>query len=119
MNGLDINTPSEPPVSPKVSQPTIDIQPTNGITMMETPPETPPATSRPHKPHATTHQRRHNLREDDDDKKSFPRLSKPVELMRNSYDCVVIGSGYGGGVAASRMARAGLGVCLLERGHER
>ncbi|RYP91482.1 hypothetical protein DL770_002421 [Monosporascus sp. CRB-9-2] len=56
-----------------------------------------------------------------DDPKSahFPRLSKSVELMRNSYDCVVIGSGYGGGVAASRMARAGESVCVLERGKER
>lgn len=39
--------------------------------------------------------------------------------MRNSYDCVVIGSGYGGGVAASRMARANQSVCVLERGKER
>ncbi|KAH8663936.1 glucose-methanol-choline oxidoreductase [Xylariales sp. PMI_506] len=50
---------------------------------------------------------------------SYPRISKPLELMRNSYDCVVIGSGYGGGVAASRMARAGQSVCVLERGKER
>lgn len=49
----------------------------------------------------------------------YPRLSKPLELMRSSYDCVVIGSGYGGGVAASRMARAGQSVCVLERGKER
>ncbi|KAI1391493.1 FAD/NAD(P)-binding domain-containing protein [Hypoxylon trugodes] len=49
----------------------------------------------------------------------FPRISKAVELMRHSYDCVVIGSGYGGGVAASRMARAGESVCVLERGKER
>ncbi|KAK8038165.1 glucose-methanol-choline oxidoreductase [Apiospora phragmitis] len=49
---------------------------------------------------------------------SFPRLSRPLELMRNSYDCVVIGSGYGGGVAASRMARTGESVCVLERGRE-
>jgi hypothetical protein len=49
----------------------------------------------------------------------FPRISRPVELMRNSYDCVVIGSGYGGGIAASRMARSGLSVCLLERGREK
>ncbi|KAL7816738.1 FAD/NAD(P)-binding domain-containing protein [Trichoderma gracile] len=49
----------------------------------------------------------------------FPRISKPVELLRDSYDCVVIGSGYGGSVAASRMARAGESVCLLERGEER
>lgn len=49
----------------------------------------------------------------------FPRISKPVELLRGSYDCVVIGSGYGGAVAASRMARAGETVCVLERGKEK
>ncbi|PMD29237.1 GMC oxidoreductase [Hyaloscypha variabilis F] len=55
---------------------------------------------------------------DDPTAQQFPRISKPVELLRNAYDCVVIGSGYGGGVAASRMARAGQSVCLLERGRE-
>ncbi|KAL2126284.1 hypothetical protein VTI74DRAFT_1263 [Chaetomium olivicolor] len=49
----------------------------------------------------------------------YPRLSRPVELMRPSYDVVVIGSGYGGGVAASRMARGRQSVCVLERGKER
>jgi choline dehydrogenase-like flavoprotein len=49
----------------------------------------------------------------------FPRISRPVELMRPSYDVVVIGSGYGGGVAASRMARGRQSVCVLERGKER
>lgn len=49
----------------------------------------------------------------------FPRISRPVELMRPSYDVVVIGSGYGGGVAASRMARGKQSVCVLERGKER
>ncbi|KIW32573.1 uncharacterized protein PV07_04103 [Cladophialophora immunda] len=49
----------------------------------------------------------------------FPRISRPVELLRHTYDVVVIGSGYGGGVAASRMARAGQSVCILERGKER
>ena len=56
---------------------------------------------------------------DDNKVRAYPRLSKPVELMRNSYDVVVIGSGYGGGIAASRMARTGQSVCLLERGHEK
>lgn len=49
----------------------------------------------------------------------YPRISKPLHLAQASYDCVVIGSGYGGGIAASRMARAGQSVCLLERGKER
>lgn len=57
--------------------------------------------------------------------KQFPRMSKPMELMRNSYDVVVIGSGYGGAVAASRMARCEdadgkrQSVCVLERGNEK
>lgn len=51
--------------------------------------------------------------------RDFPRISKPVEVLRNVYDTVVIGSGYGGSVAASRMARAGQSVCLLERGKEK
>ncbi|KAM3073444.1 hypothetical protein ACMFMG_004660 [Clarireedia jacksonii] len=56
---------------------------------------------------------------DDLNSKEFPRISRQVELLRNSYDTVVIGSGYGGSVAASRMARAGETVCLLERGKEK
>ncbi|KAJ4992841.1 glucose-methanol-choline oxidoreductase [Stagonosporopsis vannaccii] len=39
--------------------------------------------------------------------------------MRPQYDVVILGSGYGGGVAASRLARTGKRVCLLERGEER
>ncbi|MEZ5226182.1 MAG: GMC family oxidoreductase N-terminal domain-containing protein [Acidimicrobiales bacterium] len=39
--------------------------------------------------------------------------------MASRYDVVVIGSGYGGAIAASRFARAGRRVCVLERGAER
>ncbi|KAL7273366.1 hypothetical protein RUND412_003786 [Rhizina undulata] len=52
-------------------------------------------------------------------KSAFPRISKPVTMMRPAYDVVVIGSGYGGGVAASRMARGGKEVCVLELGVEK
>ena len=54
-----------------------------------------------------------------DSSQQYPRISKPVELLRPSYDVVVVGSGYGGGVAASRLARGGQSVCVLERGRER
>lgn len=46
------------------------------------------------------------------------RLSKSLSDMKLSYDVIVIGSGYGGGVAASRLARCGQRVCVLERGKE-
>ncbi len=45
-------------------------------------------------------------------------ISSPLSEIRPAYDVVVIGSGYGGGICASRMARAGRTVCLLERGRE-
>ncbi len=46
-------------------------------------------------------------------------LSSPGGRLAFSYDVVVIGSGYGGAIAASRFARAGRSVCVLERGLER
>lgn len=49
---------------------------------------------------------------------SYPRLSRPFEHMRDEYQVVVIGSGYGAGIAASRMARAGKTVAVLELGWE-
>jgi choline dehydrogenase-like flavoprotein len=103
-------------------------EPVNGIDDIVNSPTSPEEFHRlhPHGPYAReghvhnemTHAE-HKTYADDVDSKQYPRLSKPFELMRNSYDCVVIGSGYGGAVAASRMARAGQEVCLLERGQER
>jgi cholesterol oxidase len=45
-------------------------------------------------------------------------LSSPQEAMKPAYDVVVVGSGYGGGVSASRLSRAGQRVCVIERGRE-
>jgi choline dehydrogenase-like flavoprotein len=58
---------------------------------------------------------------------SNPAATKPAvtrslyraPVTAEPYDVVVIGSGYGGGVAASRMARGKQSVCVLERGKER
>ena len=47
------------------------------------------------------------------------RLSKPLSGIDGPYEAIVVGSGYGGGVAASRLARMGLRVALLERGEEK
>ncbi len=46
------------------------------------------------------------------------RLSLPLEQLKDYYPVVVVGSGYGGAISASRLARAGQQVCLLERGKE-
>ncbi len=45
-------------------------------------------------------------------------LSSSVHQIDDHYEIVVIGSGYGGSIMASRLARAGRKVCLLERGRE-
>jgi cholesterol oxidase len=51
-------------------------------------------------------------------------LSSPVSRMKPRYDVVVLRSGYGGAISASRLARARMpgdrrpSVCLLERGAE-
>src|SRR5215471_9579057 len=42
--------------------------------------------------------------------------TKTVGEAMPVYDAVVIGSGYGGGVAASRLARMGLRLAVLEQG---
>lgn len=36
----------------------------------------------------------------------------------DSYDAIVVGSGYGGSAAACRMSMAGIKVCLLEKGRK-
>lgn len=46
------------------------------------------------------------------------RLSIPIHRIKDRYDAVVVGSGYGASIAASRLARAGRSVCVLERGKE-
>ena len=46
------------------------------------------------------------------------RLAKSLDQAQRHYDVIIIGSGYGGGISASRLARAGKRVAVLERGRE-
>lgn len=49
---------------------------------------------------------------------TFERIASSHEDMDDHYPVVVIGSGYGASVAASRLARAGQRVAVFERGRE-
>lgn len=46
------------------------------------------------------------------------RLARSLDHARPRYDVIVVGSGYGGGVSAMRLARAGKRVAVIERGRE-
>lgn len=46
------------------------------------------------------------------------RLASSFQQIPDNCEIVVVGSGYGGAIAASRLARAGRQVCLLEQGKE-
>ncbi len=48
----------------------------------------------------------------------MPRLARTLDSLKSRYDAIVIGSGYGGSVAAARLARGGKRVAVLERGRE-
>jgi cholesterol oxidase len=54
----------------------------------------------------------------DREEPAVQRLSRPIREMRDHYAAVVVGSGYGGAIAAARIARTGRAVCVLERGRE-
>jgi len=51
-------------------------------------------------------------------KYKYSPITKPQKAIKPHYKVLVIGSGYGGGVAACRSARGGQSVCVLEKGLE-
>ena len=49
---------------------------------------------------------------------ALPLSGRLADLEETRFDAVIVGSGYGGSIAASRLAAAGKSVCVLERGRE-
>ncbi|MFO7805807.1 MAG: GMC family oxidoreductase N-terminal domain-containing protein [Paracoccaceae bacterium] len=49
---------------------------------------------------------------------ALPLSGRLGDLEETHFDAVIIGSGYGGSIAASRLAATGKSVCVLERGRE-
>lgn len=47
-----------------------------------------------------------------------PSLAEPVGSLGNYHQTIIIGSGYGGAISASRFAQKGYDVAILERGKE-
>ncbi|MFK7826259.1 MAG: NAD(P)-binding protein [Oligoflexales bacterium] len=43
-------------------------------------------------------------------------LSENFRNIKKSYEFIIVGSGYGGAIAAARLAEAKREVCLLEQG---
>ena len=43
-------------------------------------------------------------------------MTPPGDELQSEFDVVVVGSGFGGAVAAARLTDGGLSVCVLERG---
>ena len=48
----------------------------------------------------------------------WPHLSKDLGDLKTHYPVLIVGSGYGGGISACRLAAMGQSVCVLERGKE-
>jgi hypothetical protein len=48
----------------------------------------------------------------------WPKLSSDVKDIKAHYPILIVGSGYGGGVSACRLASIGQQCCVLERGKE-
>lgn len=58
-----------------------------------------------------------NVRAHGENRAAMPRLASPFSEFVDSWDTVIVGSGYGGAVTAARFAGHG-SVCVLERGQE-